>query len=237
MRNSARFVQGFYAAITDVFDTSSFSIADIVNTFIGEGSDDTEFGAQSWLIMLSGAIGAATAAIPGGGAVAGGMVSGVLTVGVGILGAAKETPVDPRFTTFADLANRLGDMKLETQNTIGAYFNKLYRDSPPQGDEALGFELKDMLADGAWAEQDMAQLSFTKDDMVRLIQSAFITEAWNTQSVVLLKFSNGLLGDIGGTNINPCWEDPGWAEQGIDEFVACENDYNYMVVSQTQKSI
>lgn len=231
MRNNARFIQGFYSAITDVFDTSSLSVGDIVNTFIGTDSGDTELGTSSWLIMLSGAIGATTAFIPGGGAALGGMVSGVMGVGIGILSTAKETPIDPRFTTFADLQSRLGDMKLETQNTISAYFDRLYRNSPPNGEQDPGYELSDLLSDGIWAEQDMAQVGFTKNDVVRLIHSAFITEAWNSQKVVLLKWSNGLLGDIDGTNINPCWEDPDWAEQGIDEFVACENDKNFMAVS------
>lgn len=231
MRNNARFVQGFYSAITDIFDTSSLSVADIVNTFIGTDAGDTEIGASSWFIMLSGAIGATTAFIPGGGAALGGVFAGVMGVGIGILSTAKETPIDPRFTTFADLQARLGDMKLETQNTIGAYFDKLYRNSPPQGEEGPGYELSDLLNTGVWAEQDMAQLSFTKNDMVRLIHSAFITEAWNSQKVVLLKWSDGLLGDIDGTNINPCYEDAGWDEQGINEFVTCENDRNWMAVS------
>lgn len=217
--------------MTDIFDTSSLAVADIIVTFIGDGAGETEMGTSAWLIILSGAIGATTAFIPGGGAAIGGTVAGIMGVGIGILNTAKSVPIDPRFTTFADLEARVGDIKIETQNTIGAYFDGLYRNSPPQGDAGAGNALVDVMSSGVWAEQDMAELSFTKEDMIRLVHSSIITEAWNSQSVVIIKWSNGLLNDISGTSINPCWEDPGWAEQGIDVYVACENDKNYMAVS------
>ena len=229
MRNHARFIQRFYAAITDVFDTGALSIGDIIDTFIGSGGDEFDLGPQAWLIIVGGAVAATTSFIPFGGAAAAGMVSGVLGVGVGIFGGVQEATVDPRFTTFADFQDRLGDMKLETQTGIGAYFDSLFRNSPPNGDPA-GTALFDSLSSGEWAEQDMAKLEITKGEMVRQMHAAIITEAWNSQQVILLKWSNGLLNDINGVTINPCWEDPGWGSAGIDVFVACENDSNYLIV-------
>lgn len=228
MRNSARFVQRYYAAITDVCDTSSLSLASIATTFIDNANTQVKMGTNSWLIILSGVIGATTAFIPGGGSAVAGTITGVLGVGIGILGTAKQAAIDPRFTDFADLQARMGDVKAQTQNTLSAYFDRLYRNSPPQGDQGAGTELAYLLESGAWAEQDMAELEFTKQDMIRMIQSGIISEAWNSQRVVLVSWSQGKLGDVRGYNLDPCFGAP---FKYINDLVACENDRNYIFVS------
>lgn len=151
MRNSARFVQRYYAAITDVFDTSALSLASIATTFIDNGKTDTQMGTNAWFIIMSGVIGATTAFIPGGGAAIGGTVAGIMGIGIGILGSAKAVAIDPRFTTFADMQARLGDIKTETQKTLSVYYNRMYRDTPAQGDIGAGTELSYLLESGACA--------------------------------------------------------------------------------------
>lgn len=231
MRNSARFVQNYYAAITDIFDTSSLAIADLINSFIYQQKYETVMGQAAEIMIMGGVISTVTSLIPGVSAGLGGTAIGnSMSIATGILKTAVETPIDPRFTTFGDMAAEMGQLKLQTQNTISAYFDGLYRNSPPQGDVDAGCQLDNLLASGAWAEQDMAELPFSKGEMIRQIHAGIITEMWNSQTVMLVKWTNGLLDDIHGTLINPCWVDPGWTDAGIDPYVACVNDRNFMMV-------
>ncbi|KAH7136355.1 hypothetical protein EDB81DRAFT_762041 [Dactylonectria macrodidyma] len=139
-------------------------------TFLGSDGSTDELGPVSWFILAQGVIGATTSFIPVVVA-ATGVGPAVLGVAVGFLAVIKEPALDPQFTTFADLSARLGDVKSNTQTAMPNHFNALFRNTPLQGGLVAGQELLNLISSGAWANQDVAQLPYSKPDMVRLIES------------------------------------------------------------------
>ena len=239
MKNQVRFVQVFYKALSNVFDTSALKAATIADSFIHEEGQEKALGGLSWLIIAQSILGAVGSVIPYIGPAVG-IVSGGLGVGVAFLAAVKDPARDMRFTNFAALQASLGDVKSQTQSIVADYFDTRFRNTPPNGDADLGNLLADSLHDGTWAEQDIAEVQYKEEDLVRVMHSGIINEAWTSDNVVLVRWSKGKLVDYednpkGFLNVDPCWDNAPFSDEYLPS-LACENDLNYVVVSLLNRS-
>lgn len=227
MRNYALFLQRYYTSISNVINTVSLSTGSIADNFAADGGEDIEMNDAAWYTLASGIITAGTAFLPAFGQVTGGSFGGIFTALAGIAGAMG-TVEDPRFTTFADLQSNLGKLKESAQAMIDKYFDRLFRNSPPNKDTDKGTELAKLLQSGIWAEQDTAELSYKESDIIRMIHSSMISELWNAQQFTIVRFSKSTLNDIWGKDYDFCFDNP---NDDVADWVACVGDYNYLLVS------
>lgn len=215
MRNFARFLQRWRERLTDGVTTSSLYVAEITDTFLSYSAADTGAQAASWLTIGAGMLTTIGAFLPAAGAASWG----------------DESPVqDPRFTDFSKLEANLGRMKQATVAGITNYFNEMLVNTPPDGDSGKGTQLARMLEGGAFADQDFATgESFPSVDlMVELIQASIISEAWNSGSVAIVKWSRDH--PLSSDYFNPCF---GGERYGLDSHIACQMDKNWVIVGLT----
>lgn len=228
MRNFARFLQRWRERLTDGVTTSSLYIAEITDTFLSYDAADTGAQAASWLTIGAGMLTTIGAFLP---AAAGGPTNGfvgLLTAAAGAASWRDESPVkDPRFTDFGKLEASLGRMKQATVAGITNYFNEMLVNTPPDGDWGKGTALARILEEGAFADQDFATgESFPSVDlMVELIQASIISEAWNSGSVAIVKWSRDH--PLSSDYFNPCF---GGERYGLDSHIACQMDKNWVIV-------
>ena len=154
---------------------------------------------------MSTVIGAIGSIIPEAKAVSAG-VSAILKVGSILADTGTTVVEDPRFTDFADFENRFGDAKVQAQSIIEATFKSLFADTPPAGDAGAGTQLSAILSTGAWANQDMAGLTYTRADMVTAMRAGIISEAWNSGQQFIMAWAGGSLNNAGGGDfaLDPC---------------------------------
>jgi len=228
MRNHARFLQRWYSVFMDSVDTAELFTSSIATTFLSHAPVDTSAAEAAWLTIAAGMFTAIGAFLPAGGSMPANAVSGVLTAAAGSAGLASQNPPqDPRFDDFGDLQKSLGNMKLVVANAITDYFDRLLTETPPDDDWDRGTELARVLESGVFADQDFAtgESSIDLDVMVNLIRASVISEAWNSGSVAIIKWSKDSYLSK-NFDFNPCFGGERW---GMDHAVACQFNKNYMI--------
>jgi hypothetical protein len=228
MRNHARFLQRWYSVVSDSIDTANMFTASMADTFLAYPAADAGADAASWLTIVAGIFTGIGAFLPPAGAIPANAVTGVMTAAAGAVGLASEDPPkDPRFDNFAELGTSLGNMKLVVTEAITDYFNRLLTETPPDSDWGRGTELARALESGIFADQDFGtgESSVDLDIMVDLIRASIISEAWNTGSVAIVKWSNDSY--FSKKAFNPCFGGDRW---GMDHAVACQFNKNFMIV-------
>jgi hypothetical protein len=229
MRNHARFLQRWYSVFMDSVDTADLFTSSISTTFLSHAPVDTSAEAASWLTIAAGMFTAIGAFLPAVGQMPANAVAGVLTAGAGSVGLASlSPPQDPRFDDFAGLSKSLGNMKLVVADAITDYFNRLLTDTPPDDDWDRSTELARALESGVFADQDFAtrESSIDLSVMVNMIRASIISEAWNSGSVAIIKWSKDSYLSK-NFEFNPCFGGDRW---GMDHAVACQFNKNYMIV-------
>lgn len=225
----------YYVRATDAFDTAANGFADISKEFTI--SDDTKMPPSSWTSIAGAVLSITGAMVPGVGGALSGVASGAFYLSSGLLAAGP--PVDPRFDTFADMLSNVQRAKESVQDSIISYVHRLYKDRPEQGDHDGATELSELLRPGLWANQDTgldpsgegASDPSMVREMVRSINSAFITEVWNADGWYLVTWKKDLLYQrFGKTSWSAgWWIDPCRMEiSGLDDYTLCHKDRNWV---------
>ena len=234
MRNFARFLQRWNERLKDGVTTSSLFVGEITDTFLSYSAEDTGAQAASWLTIGAGMLTTIGAFLPGAAAGPTNGFVGLLTAAAGAASWSDESPVqDPRFTDFSKLEASLGRMKIAVTTGITKYFDEMLVETPPNGDWGKGTALARVLEEGAFADQDFGTgKSFPSLDlMVRLIQASIISEAWNSGSVAIVKWSKDH--PLSGEFFNPCF---GGKRYSLDSHIACQMDKNWIIVGLPSSS-
>lgn len=194
--------------LNDVINTAALSTAQITADFRMNDIDENP-DKNAWITIVLGIVGAAGAMVPGLGpvfqaaqvakqtaevamkaaSVATGAAANSMVVfnGVTALTAASEREL--YFKDFAELQHNLGQFKELAQHSMESYFKEILSERPPIDGRKAGSELDLILQHGYWAEQDHLLQSQGTTNLKKIVQSAIITELWNSQKMVLLKFS------------------------------------------------
>ncbi|KPM38628.1 hypothetical protein AK830_g7923 [Neonectria ditissima] len=236
MRNLVLYMQAYHDSILESAVYASFDTSLLATNFLAV--DDPPMNPSAWLTIVSGMVTSFAAVIPGAGQVVGNGLAGLLTAAAGIAaGVETSVPQDPRFDKFSELEQKLKDILTAAHKSTENYFHRLIIERPPNHDLARGTELATILETGVMADQDFGtgETSIDQDAQKRLIRAPLLSEIWNGQDVVVVKFGRSQIyydknGFGGPWTYSPCFGDNNVEE--LHRHNACPKDdnNNYMIV-------
>lgn len=223
---------GRFQVINDAISTTALDAAGVVVDFQVENPPEPpSIGPMGTFILgITGAMSIFTGPM---GPFFGGVTNAIVMLN-GLEGIMKgKEAQEPLFTQFSQLSGVLGKLKEYSQDMLKTYFERLLASKPPVDDMDPGTDLAKLLQDSSWADQDLVSKGRDSAAIVKVLRSAIITELWNAQKMVVVKFKDETFRDVPTltktVSWSPCF---GAGDGGLDEFSFCMDDgFNYAIVS------